>query len=166
MYAAAESLQSCLILCDPMDCSPPDSSVCGNSPGKNSGVGCHALLQRIFPTQKMNLHLLRLLHWLVGSLPLGHLVQFSSVAQSCPTLCNPMDCSPLGSSDDGDSPGKNSGVGCHALLERIFPIQRSNPVLPHCKQILYHMNHQGSPHCNVFYIKSKRIHLPMQESWV
>ena len=90
MYAAAESLQSCPILCDPMDCSPPDSSVCGNSPGKNSGVGCHALLQRIVPTQKMNLHLLRLLHWLVGSLPLGHLVQFSSVAQSCPTLCDPM----------------------------------------------------------------------------
>ena len=86
--------------------------------------------------------------------------------QSCPTLCDPMDCSPLGSSDDGDSPGKNSGLGCHALLERIVPTQGSNPGLPHCKQILYHMNHQGSPHCNVFYIKCKRIHLPMQESWV
>ena len=95
MYAAAaaESLPSCPILCDPMDCSPPGSSVCGDSPGKNSGVGCHALLQGIFPTQKMNLHLLHLLHWLVGSLPPGHLVQFSSVAQSCPTLCDPMNCS-------------------------------------------------------------------------
>ena len=37
--------QSCLILCDPMDCSPPSSSVHGDSPGKNTGVGCHALLQ-------------------------------------------------------------------------------------------------------------------------
>ena len=34
--------QSCLTLCDPMDCSPPGSSVHGNSPGKNTGVGCHA----------------------------------------------------------------------------------------------------------------------------
>ena len=96
MYAAAESLQSCPILCDPMDCSPPGSSIHGDSPGKNSGVGCHALLQGIFPTQKMNLHLLCLLHWLAGSLPLGHLAQFSSVAQSCPTLCNPMNHSTLG----------------------------------------------------------------------
>ena len=42
------------------------------------------------------------------------------VAQSCPTLYDPMDCSPLGSSAHGDSPGKNTGVGCHALLQRIF----------------------------------------------
>ena len=35
------------------------------------------------------------------------------VAQSCPTLCYPMDCSPPGSSVHGDSPGKNTGVGCH-----------------------------------------------------
>jgi len=39
--------QSCQILCDPMDCSPPGSSVCGDSPGKNTGVGFHALLQGI-----------------------------------------------------------------------------------------------------------------------
>ena len=38
------------------------------------------------------------------------------VAQSCPTLCNPMDCSLPGCSVHGDSPGKNTGVGCHALL--------------------------------------------------
>ena len=41
--------QSCLTLCDLMDCSPPGSSVHGDSPGKNTGVGCHALLQEIFP---------------------------------------------------------------------------------------------------------------------
>ena len=43
--------QSYLILCDLMDCSPPGSSVHGDSPGKNAGVGCHALLQEIFPVQ-------------------------------------------------------------------------------------------------------------------
>ena len=37
-----------------MDCSPPDSSVHGDSPGKNTGVGCHALLHGIFPTQGLN----------------------------------------------------------------------------------------------------------------
>ena len=43
-----------LTLCDPMDCSPPDSSVHGDSPSKNTGVDCHALLQGIFPTQGSN----------------------------------------------------------------------------------------------------------------
>ena len=38
-------------LCDPMDCSLPGFSVHGNSPGKNTGVGCHTLLWGIFPTQ-------------------------------------------------------------------------------------------------------------------
>ena len=67
------------------------------------------------------------------------------VTQLCPTLCNPVDCSPPGSSVRGDSPGKDTGVGCHALLQGIFPTQRSNPGLPHCRQILYHLSHWGSP---------------------
>jgi len=62
-------LQSGPTLCNPMDCSPPDSSVYGDSPDKNTGVGCHALLQGIFPTQGSNLHLC-LLPWQAGSLPL------------------------------------------------------------------------------------------------
>ena len=67
------------------------------------------------------------------------------VAQSCLILCDPMDCSPPGSSVHGDSPGKNTGVGCHALLQEIFPTQGSNPGLLHCRQILYQLSHQGSP---------------------
>ena len=43
------------------------------------------------------------------------------LTQLCPTLCDPMDCSPPGSSVHGDSPGKNTGVGCHALPQGIFP---------------------------------------------
>ena len=65
-----QSLQSCPTLCKPMDYSPPGSSVHGESPGKNTGVGCPALLQGIFPTQGLNPHLLCLLHWQGGSLPL------------------------------------------------------------------------------------------------
>ena len=67
------------------------------------------------------------------------------VTQSCLTLCNPMDCSLLGSPVHGDSPGKNTWVGCLALLQGIFPTQRSNPGLPHCRQTHYHLSHQGSP---------------------
>ena len=44
-----------------------------------------------------------------------------------------------------NSPDKNSGVGSHALLQGIFPTQGLNPCLPHCRQILYCLSHQGSP---------------------
>ena len=50
------------------------------------------------------------------------------VAQLCPTLRNPMDCGPPGYSAHGDSPGKNTKVGCHARLQGIFPIQGSKLV--------------------------------------
>ena len=43
----------------------------------------------------------------------------------------------------GDSPGKNTGVGSLSLLQGTFPTQGSNLGLPHCKQILYHLNYQG-----------------------
>ena len=67
------------------------------------------------------------------------------VAELCPTLCNPMDCRLPGSSVHGDSPGKNTRVGCHTLLQGIFPTQGLNPRLPHCRWILYQLSHQGNP---------------------
>ena len=69
----------------------------------------------------------------------------SLVTQSCPTLCDPTDCSPPGSSVHEYSPGKNTGVGCHALLQGIFSTQGLNPGLPQGRRILYHLRHQGSP---------------------
>ena len=48
-----------------------------------------------------------------------------------------------------DSPGKNTGVGCHALLQGIFPTWGSNPGLLHCKWILFHLSHQGRQDCQV-----------------
>ena len=65
-------------------------------------------------------------------------------AQLCLILCDPMDCSPPGSWVHGDSPGKNTGVGCHFLLHGIFPAQGSNPGLPHHGCFLYHLSHRGS----------------------
>ena len=63
-----------------------------DSPGKNTGVGCHSLLQRMKVKSERE------------------------VAQSCPTLSDPMDCSLPGSSVHGIFPGKSTGVGCHRLL--------------------------------------------------
>ena len=65
----AKLLQSYLILCDSVDCGLPCSSVHGDSPAKNTGVNCRALLQGIFLTQESNPWLLCLVYWQVGSLP-------------------------------------------------------------------------------------------------
>ena len=68
------------------------------------------------------------------------------VTQSCLTLCDPMDCSPPGSLCPWDFPGKNTGVSSHSLLQGIFPTQRLNMGLLHCRRILYHLSHhQRSP---------------------
>ena len=48
-----------------------------------------------------------------------------------------------------DSPGKNTGVGCHFLLQGILPTQGLNPGLPHCRQILYLLSHQGNPYLSI-----------------
>ena len=61
-------LQSFLTLCDPVNFEPASFLCPWDSPGKNTAVGCHALLQGIFPTQGLNLRLLGLLHWQAGSL--------------------------------------------------------------------------------------------------
>ena len=75
--AAAKSLQSCSTLCDSVDSSPPGSPRPWDSPGKNTGVGCH------FPLQCRKVKSER------------------EVTPSCPTLSDPMDCSPPGSSIPG-----------------------------------------------------------------
>ena len=71
-------------------------------------------------------------------------VQWSEIAQLCPTLCDPIDCSLPGSSCPWDFPGKNTGVGCHFLLQEIFPTPGLNLGLLHCRQTRYRLSHQGS----------------------
>ena len=56
-----------------------------------------------------------------------------------------MNCSPLVSFVHGDSPGKNTRVGCPALFQGIFPTQGSNPGLLQCRWVLYHLSHKRSP---------------------
>ena len=147
-----------------------------DSPGKNTGVGCHFLLRCMKVKSE------------------------SEVAQLCPTLSDPMDWSLPGSSIHGIfqarvlewgaiafsvtnlgavqipgycafrrfHPGNSTGVDCHFLLQRIFPTQGSNPGLTHCRQTLYHLSHQGSPftsflhHIDCYSISS---HSPLSVEW-
>ena len=123
--------QLCLTLWYPMDCSPPGSSVHGDSPGKNTGVGCRALLQGIFPIRGSIPHLPASPALQADSFPTeppgkpregvscGYFMccaVLCLVTQSCLTLCDPMDCSLPGSSVHRDSPGNNTRMGCQALL--------------------------------------------------
>ena len=66
------------------------------------------------------------------------------VTRSCPTLVIPWTAA-LQASLSMESPGKNTGVGSHSLLQGISPTQGSNWGLLHCRQILYQLSYQGSP---------------------
>ena len=126
-----------------MDCSPPGSSVHGILQAR---VGCHALLQGVFPIQGWNPHLLFYLHWQVSSFLKYSLIlaKYSSNTQthvqhrdmfctqllwSRPTLCNPMKHSPPGSARGFSNPG----------------IQPVSPVSPTLQADSLLLIHQGSP---------------------
>ena len=131
-----------------------------DSPGKNTGVGCHFLLQcmevksesevaQSWPTLSdpmdcsppgSSVHGIfqaRVLEW-------GAIAFSGLIVQSRSIFWDPMDCSPPGSVH-GDSPGENTGKGCYAILQGIFPTQGLNPGFPHRRQILYHLSHRQSP---------------------
>ena len=108
-------------------------------PGKNTGVGCHFLLQGIFQNQGSNPCLLCLLPQKVYSLPLAPpgkpfimnaYVQMVSVTQPFLTLCDPMDCSPPGFFVHVILQARIA-VGCHSLLQGIFLAQGSNSWVSH-----------------------------------
>ena len=65
--------------------------------------------------------------------------KWTSLSQSCPTLCDPRDYNPW------NALGQNTGVGISSLLQGIFPTQGSNPRLLHCRWILYQLSHKWSP---------------------
>ena len=76
-------------------------------------------------------------------------------------LCNSMECSPLDASVHGDSPGKNSGMGCYTLLQGIFPTQGSNSGLPRCRQIFLTSEPPGKPRLKMKTTKlSSNVNVP------
>ena len=142
----------CLTLWDLMDCSPPGCSLSTGFPrqGYWSGLPFPSPGDlpdpRIEPVSFMSPALagrILLLSHLGSSFWNPHAAAES--LQSCLTLCNPMDYRLPGSSVHEDSPGRNTGVDSHSLLQGIFPTQGWNLGLPYCRQILYHLSHKGSP---------------------
>ena len=92
------------------------------------------------------------------------------VTQSCPALCNAMVCSPPGSSVHGDSPGKNTGVSGHALLQGNLPDLGIKARSPTLKVDSLPFEPPGSPKCDIFTIdhnfnKMSRVFLETVYSW-
>ena len=117
-----------------------------DTPDKNTG--CHALLQGIFLTQRLNMCLLYLLQWQAGSLPLASagkpiIYTLRKENEICSVLSKYQGPHRLYS--PWNSPGQNTGVGSCSLLQGIFPTQGWNPGLLHCRQILYQLRYQGNP---------------------
>ena len=138
-----------------------------DSPGKNTRVGCHVLLQGIFPTQVSNLCLLCLLHWQAGSLPLAppgkpqnyrilvcKIWLLCLVSQLCPTLETPQTAHQAPLSMGFSRQEYWSGLPCSPLGD--LPNSGIELRSPHCRWILYHLSHQGSP-TTVAYKYSYRI---------
>ena len=86
-------------------------------------------------------------------------------AQLCPTLCDPMDCSPLGSSVHGIFPGKNTAVSCHFLLRGIFPAQELNPCLLHLQVDSLSLSHLGSPRFIAVPVKFQQVGVVYTETF-
>ena len=151
-----------------------------DSPGRNTGVGCHALLQGIFPTPGLNPHLLHC-RWILCSLShlgnprgaidpcrnvnyvkplhfltlqeflniLSNILKMNAAAagkllQSCPTLCHPIDGSLPGSAIYGDSPwdspSKSTGVDYHCLLQ-CMKLKSKSEVAQSCPTLRDPMNY-------------------------
>ena len=124
----------CPTLCDPVDC-----HLCPwNSPGKNTGVGSHSLLQGIFPTEGWNLcflHWRRLYHLSYqGSSYVLKVKKWSHSVVS--DSLRPCGLKPTRLLCPWDFPGKSTGVDCHFLLQGIFLTQGLNPGPLHYKQTL------------------------------
>ena len=130
--------QSCLTFCNPMDCIPPGSSVRGDFLGKKTGVDCHTLLQGISqPRDRTRVsYIAQILFHLSHQKSPGNLmlhIKWPSM-QGCfshirlfvtpGTVASRLLC-------PWDSPGKNIGVDCRALLQGIFLTQGSNLWLLH-----------------------------------
>ena len=140
-------------------------------PGKNTGVDCHFLLQGIFPTQGSNPGLLHC-RWMLyclshqGSPISDQLCANENFSEILFYICSPgkikivlkvkvkslsrvqLFVTPWTVATrllcPWDFPGNSTGVDCHFLLQGMFPTQGLNPGLPHCRQTLYPLSHQGS----------------------
>ena len=125
----------CLTPCDPMDHSPPDSSVRGIFQTRILGsVAISSSRGSSWPRVRTHISCIGgqiLCYWATWRHSKWGCAVLCCVKllQSCPTLCDSRDCSPPGLLCPWDYPGKNTRVGCYFFLQGIFPTQGSNPSL-------------------------------------
>ena len=135
--AAAKSLQSCPTLCDPIDSSPPGSPV--------PGILQARILEWVAISfsnawkWKVKVKLLSRVRLLATSWTAAYQAPLSM------GFSRQEYWSGHGLYSSRNSPRQNTAVGSLSLLQGIVPTQGSNPGLPHCRQILYQLSHQGSP---------------------
>ena len=137
--------QSCVILCDPMDCSLPGSSIHGTSQART--LECVAMFYSrgsFQPRDRTHVSCTGRqipYHWATWESLDGCAVLSCSVVSDSSW---PHDCSLPGSPVHGDFPSKNTEVGYHVLLQGNSPTQGLNPGLPHWREILYQLSYLGS----------------------
>ena len=166
--------QVCLILCDAMDCSPPGSSVHGDSPGKNwsglpwppSGDLPNPGVEPRSPTLSADSLLtepagkLKKLEWV--AIPSPGVIPDPGIKLESPALqADSLPAEPVGKP-------KYTGVRSLSLLQGIFQTQESNWSLLHCTRILYQLNHQGAAGFSVawgYIFRSKLIAMFLGISW-
>ena len=143
----AKSLQLCPTLCNPMDLQPTRLLCPWGCSGRNSGVGCHFLLQGIFPTQGSNLGLLSLPALAGGFFTAsakGYVILMKVEKKSDRQLHTTATAVNSVVSDSvrlhpWDSPGKNTGVGCHFLLQCI-KVKSESEVTQPCPTLRHPMD--------------------------
>ena len=175
--AAAKSRQSCPTLCNPIDVSPPGSSIPGILQARilEASTLNRKTVEFYFPLKLGSRKFQAIDHIKLRQKPCQDSVW--ALLDSCksahlPDVPFPLDWlenTTSGKKSEGgshsvvynslwphglqparppcpeNSPGKNATVGCHFLLQGIFPTQKLNPGLLRCRQILYHLSHQGGP---------------------
>ena len=127
----SEVAQLCPTLSDPMDCSPPGSSVYGMLQERGLEWGAIAFSEPLLAAIKESLH------------PTTK-TQCSAQHFSYVWLLQPYGLQPARLLCPCDFPGKNTGMGCHSLLQEIVPTQGSNPHLLHCRWFLYRWAARGA----------------------
>ena len=134
--AAAKSLQSCLTLSDPVDCSLPGSSVHGIFQARVLELG--AIAFSAHGHHQMVITEIRLIIFFAAAA--------AKLLQSCPTLCSPIDSSPTRLPRPWDSQGKNTGLGCHFLLQ-CMKVKSESEVAQSCPTLSDPMDcsHQAPP---------------------
>jgi len=141
--------QSCLTLCDPMGCSPPGSSATGLSRQEYwSGFAMLSSRGSSQPRDQTQVSCISYIVWQAGSLPLAPPRKPEVkmlVAQSCPALCNLMDCSLLCSSVHGILQARILEWVALTFSRVSSPTQGSNGVSSIAGGFFYHLSHLGSP---------------------